>query len=81
MKNYRGSWADCSDDEYDFDPPGFEKLGPEEWQDYFSEELLDAYYTLTEGFSSRGFPIFDNMSFHDFATFAYEKSTKCKCVK
>jgi hypothetical protein len=74
--NSRRAWADASDDE--FDPPGFEKLGPEDWQSYYEEELLDAYYALVDGFKARGYPIFEFLTFHDFATFAYEKSSRWK---
>lgn len=73
-------WADMSDDESYQDPPGFEKMSAEEWQDYYEEQLLDAYYTLVDGFGSRGFPLFDKMSFPEFAAFAYEKSSKFRCV-
>jgi hypothetical protein len=70
-----------SDDDSYVDPPGFEAAGPEDWQGYYEEELMDAYYSLTEGFGSRGFPIFDKLSFHDFVSFAYDKSSKWKCCK
>lgn len=48
---------------------------PEVWMDYFSEELLDLWYSLKEQCTSRGFAILDTCLFPDFAQFCFQFSS------
>lgn len=48
---------------------------PEEWMDYYSEELLDLWYDLKERCESRGFAILDTCTFPNFAQFCFQFSS------
>jgi hypothetical protein len=51
---------------------------PEEWQDYWSWELVTMYDCIREQAQKQGWSILDECSFHKFATFCYENSSKRK---
>lgn len=48
---------------------------PEVWMDYYSEELLDLWYSVKDRCTSRGFAILDACQFPDFAQFCFQFSS------
>lgn len=48
---------------------------PEVWMDYYSEDLLDLWYSLKERCESRGFAILDTCQFSNFAQFCFQNSS------
>lgn len=48
---------------------------PEVWQDYYSEELVRLFHAAADAAAAQGLPILDKCTFHDFATFCFEKSS------
>lgn len=48
---------------------------PEVWMDYWSEELLDLWYSLKDQCTGRGFAILDTCTFPDFAQFCFQFSS------
>lgn len=48
---------------------------PEEWMDYYSEELLDLWYGLKERCEALGFAVLDVCTFPDFAQFCFQFSS------
>lgn len=48
---------------------------PEEWQDHYSEELVQSWHLLTDWLSARGLAVLDRATFHAFATFCFEYSS------
>lgn len=63
-----------TDDDIDLGTP--DDIDPEVWQDYWSEELVTLYHDMQEQVNKMGWAILDECSFHDFATFCYQKSSK-----
>lgn len=62
-------------------PKVAERLGEEDWQGYFEEELLDLYDRLTSMHRRGGWPIFDSLTFPEFAEFAWRHSSKYPCAR
>lgn len=62
-------------------PPPDEKMGEEEWQSYFEDQLCDLYTDILRLFNEGGWPIFDKLSYPAFAAFAYASSSKYPCVR
>jgi len=48
---------------------------PEVWMDYYSEELLDVWYSLKERCESLGLAILNTCEFPDFAQFCFKFSS------
>lgn len=48
---------------------------PEEWQDHYSEELVQGWHLLTDWLAAQGLAVLDRATFHDFATFAFHHSS------
>ena len=68
------------EDSSDEDPAGggskFRYEGdPEVWQDYYSEELVRLFHAAVDAAVAQGLPILDKCTFHDFATFCFQKSS------
>lgn len=69
-----GPQEDSSDED-----PGGGRLrsegDPEVWQDYYSEELVRLFHAAVDSAVAQGLPILDRCTFHDFATFCFQKSS------
>lgn len=50
-------------------------LDAEEWQDYYSDDLVRAYHCMIDFFGARGVAVLDRASFHSFAHWAFEHSS------
>lgn len=48
---------------------------PEVWQDYYSEELVRLFHAAVDSAVAQGLPILDKCTFHDFATFCFQRSS------
>ena len=48
---------------------------PEVWMDYYSEDLLDVWYSLKERCECTGLAILDACQFPDFAQFCFQFSS------
>jgi hypothetical protein len=81
-----GLGEDVSDfsDDCDFNAPevpySHTRLDIESWQDAWSEELVTAYHVVTDLCRQNGWAILDGCTYHDFATWAYDKSRGCPNV-
>lgn len=52
------------------------RLGEEDWQGEFEEQLLDLYDSLKAMNRVGGWPIFDKLTYPEFAHFAWKNSSK-----
>lgn len=77
-------WTDDEDVDVTFrlsdsdeDPPTAPAVvtDPEVWMDYYSEDLLNGWYSLKEFFESQGKSVLDTCVFHQFAQFCFEHSS------
>ena len=50
---------------------------PEEWSNYWSEELVILYHIATDHAAQYGWSILDTGTFAKFVEYAYENSSKC----
>ncbi len=50
-------------------------MNPEVWMDYYSQDLLNLWYSLKEHSDSQGFAILDKCTFNDFAHFCFQFSS------
>lgn len=48
---------------------------PEEWQDYWSEELVTLWHLVSDTAKSMGAYVLDACTFSDFAAFCFQKSS------
>ena len=75
-----GDWpSDASDTELPGGgPPNKTPIceDPEEWADYWSEELAILYHYATDHAAQYGWAILDDCPFADFVEFCYRKSSK-----
>lgn len=74
-------FADWSSDGSDTELPGLPPsktpiCDPEEWSDYWSEELAILYHYATDHAAQYGWAILDECPFADFVEFCYKKSSK-----
>ena len=53
-------------------------LSRENFDAYWSEEIVILYHALVDAAAERGFPLFDRMNVTDFADFAFANSSRVK---
>jgi hypothetical protein len=51
---------------------------PQDFEDYWSEELVILYHALIDRSAGSGWRLFENLDFCDFCKFAYDKSSRHK---
>lgn len=69
--------SEGSDSEVPGLPPSKTPIAdPEDWADYWSEELAILYHYATDHAAQYGWAILDECPFADFVEFCYRKSSK-----
>jgi hypothetical protein len=53
-------------------------LSRDDFEYYWSEELVTLYHVVKDHCSQYGWPVFDELTFCDFCKFAYDTSSKAK---
>lgn len=73
---------DYSDDEQEYENPPMppKLLDAEDFEGLFQDELVEMYDALTSWNRVGGWPLFENLSYHDFVDFAWRQSSKRPCV-
>ena len=56
-------------------PPRSRRMGEEDWQSHFEDQLLDLYDELKRLHRVGGWPIFDRLTYDQFAAFAWRASS------
>jgi hypothetical protein len=72
------SASGSDDDSHTYVPAIRTPLTPEEFEYYWSDELLTLYHQLKDTCSSYGFALFETLDFCEFCKFAYVRSSKTK---
>ena len=75
--------SDYSDDDraYDTAPLPPKLLDAEDFEGAFQDELVEMYDALLSWNRVGGWPLFENLSYHDFVDFAWKNSSKRVTVR
>lgn len=74
----------CSEDEhveFDISPLPPKLLDAEDFEGFYQDELVEMYDALLSWNRNGGWPLFENLSYHDFVDFAWKQSSKRATVQ